>query len=143
MLKKTLQQTDDIVAQTIPESQWGIMFKRSGLYNGSSADCERPSLHAIGMGERSVKSGSTPYYDQRVVAKIKEDSQAPSQHGHLQLRESSFDAVYDNRFRPLRQGDARLKHGDAPTPAQPRTPLNVVFATKAGVFQKTDIERIV
>ena len=50
------------------------------------------------MGERT-----RPYYDQHIVAKFKADSEASSIQGHMQYGESTFDAVYDNRFRLILQ----------------------------------------
>ena len=63
------------------------------------------------MGEVGVRNGSTPYYDQRVVAKLKADS-TPALRGDNRI-ESAFDAVYDNRFRMILQGGKLLseKHG--------------------------------
>ena len=51
-----------------------------------------------------VKANSRPYYDQRIVAKFKADSEAPSLHGHLHIGESAFERIYDNRFRLILQG---------------------------------------
>ena len=58
----------------------------------------------LAMGEVGVRRNSQPYYDQRIVAKFKADSEAPSLHGHLRIGESAFDAVYDSRFRLILQG---------------------------------------
>ena len=79
------------------------------------------------MGELGFRVGRCVYYDQRVVAKIKTDSEATSIQGqtrigepekskvdsevtflHEQSRigESTFDVVYDNRFRLILQGVA-------------------------------------
>jgi len=54
------------------------------------------------MGEVGVRENSTPYYDQRVVAKLKADTSSLSLHAGMKT-ESAFDAVYDNRFRILMQ----------------------------------------
>ena len=56
------------------------------------------------MGEVGVRVNSRPYYDQRVVAKFKADSEAPSWHGHLRIGESTFERLYDSRFRLIMQG---------------------------------------
>ena len=58
----------------------------------------------LALGEVGVKANSRPYYDQRIVAKFKADSEAPSLHGHLHIGESAFEQVYDNRFRLILQG---------------------------------------
>ena len=67
------------------------------------------------MGEVGVRKNFTPYYDQRVVAKLKaettsgdlhavEKSEAPlSLHAGMELP-SALDEIYDNRFRILLQG---------------------------------------
>ena len=60
--------------------------------------------HYLALGEVGVKANSRPYYDQRIVAKFKADSEAPSLHGHLHIGESAFEQVYDNRFRLILQG---------------------------------------
>ena len=54
------------------------------------------------MGEVGVRENSTPYYDQRVVAKLKADTSSLSLHAGMKT-EPAFDAVYDNRFRILMQ----------------------------------------
>ena len=58
----------------------------------------------LALGEVGVKANSRPYYDQRIVAKFKADSEAPSLHGHLHIGESAFERIYDNRFRLILQG---------------------------------------
>ena len=54
-------------------------------------------------GDVWVRSNSRPYYDQRVVAKFKADSEASSIQGHMHFGKSAVDAVYDNRFRLILQ----------------------------------------
>ena len=58
----------------------------------------------LASGEVGVKANSKPYYDRRIVAKFKADSEAPSLHGHLHIGESAFERIYDNRFRLILQG---------------------------------------
>lgn len=53
------------------------------------------------MGEVGIRNNAKPYYDQRIVAKIKAET-SPSLHAHIET-ESAFDEVYDNRFRILMQ----------------------------------------
>ena len=60
--------------------------------------------HYLALGEVGVKANSRPYYDQRIVAKFKADSEAPSLHGHLHIGESAFEQIYDNRVRLILQG---------------------------------------
>ena len=77
----------------------GVRFFEYGL--------QRVRLNAdvyLALGEVGVKANSSPYYDQRIVAKFKADSEAPSLHGHLHIGESAFERVYDNRFRRILQG---------------------------------------
>ena len=54
------------------------------------------------MGEVGVRKESTPYYDQRVVAKLKADQSPLILHDGMET-ESALDTVYDNRFRILLQ----------------------------------------
>lgn len=56
------------------------------------------------MGEVGIRVNKRPYYDQRVVAKFKADSEVSSLHGQTQIGESAFEQVYDNRFRLILQG---------------------------------------
>ena len=56
------------------------------------------------MGEVGVRVNKRPYYDQRVVAKFKADSEVTSLHGQTRIGESAFERVYDNRFRLILQG---------------------------------------
>lgn len=77
----------------------GVRFFEYGL--------QRVRLNAdiyLVLGEVGVKANSSPYYDQRIVAKFKADSEAPSLHGHLHIGESAFERIYDNRFRLILQG---------------------------------------
>ncbi|MBQ6011181.1 MAG: hypothetical protein IJL17_21805, partial [Kiritimatiellae bacterium] len=53
------------------------------------------------MGEVGIRNDGRPYYDQRVVAKLKADSASILRDGIE--TESAFDEVYDNRFRILMQ----------------------------------------
>ena len=54
------------------------------------------------MGEVGIRKDSTPYYDQRVVAKLKAEPTPLILHDGMEA-DSAFDAVYDNRFRILLQ----------------------------------------
>ena len=63
------------------------------------------------MGEVGVRENSTPYYDQRVVAKLKADTSSLSLHAGMKT-ESAFDAVYDNRFRILMQAAQEAQNAD-------------------------------
>lgn len=56
------------------------------------------------MGEVGIQANKRPYYDQRVVAKFKVDSEVTSLHGQTRIGESTFEQVYDNRFRLILQG---------------------------------------
>ena len=55
------------------------------------------------MGEVGVRKDFTPYYDQRVVAKLKAD-RSPSILHDVEGTKSALDEIYDNRFRILLQG---------------------------------------
>ena len=77
----------------------GILYFEYGLARLMLDD----GLYLV-MGEVGVRMNSQPYYDQRVVAKFKADSEAPSLHGHLRIGESALDIVYDSRFRLILQG---------------------------------------
>ena len=77
----------------------GVLFFEYGL--------QRVRLHGavyLVLGEIGIKANSRPYYDQRIAAKFKADSEAPSLHGHLHIGESAFERIYDNRFRLILQG---------------------------------------
>ena len=56
------------------------------------------------MGEVGIRANKRPYYDQRVVAKFKVDPEVTSLHGQSRIGESTFEQVYDNRFRLILQG---------------------------------------
>ena len=56
------------------------------------------------LGEVGVQVGKRPYYDQRVVAKFKADSEVTFLHERSRIGESAFEHVYDNRFRLIMQG---------------------------------------
>ena len=58
------------------------------------------------MGEVGIRANKRPYYDQRVVAKFKVDSEVTSLHGQSRIGESTFEQVYDSRFRLILQGVA-------------------------------------
>ena len=55
------------------------------------------------MGEVGVRKNFTPYYDQRVVAKLKAESTPGDLHA-VEEPISALDEIYDNRFRMLLQG---------------------------------------
>ena len=53
---------------------------------------------------RTVSFGKRSYYDQRVVAKFKADSEVTFLHEQSRIGESAFEQVYGNRFRLIMQG---------------------------------------
>ena len=56
------------------------------------------------MGEVGVQVGRRPYYDQRVVAKFKADTEVTFLHEQSRIGVSALERVYDNRFRLILQG---------------------------------------
>lgn len=56
------------------------------------------------MGEVGIRANKRPYYDQRVVAKFKVDSEVTSLHGQTRIGESTFEQTYCSRFRLILQG---------------------------------------
>ena len=56
------------------------------------------------VGEVGVQVGRRPYYDQRVVAKFKADTEVTFLHEQSRIGVSAFEQVYDNRFRLILQG---------------------------------------
>ena len=70
----------------------GILYFEYGLAKIRLSD----GLYLV-MGEVGVRLNSRPYYDQRVVAKFKADSEAPPLHGHLRIGESALDGENDNK----------------------------------------------
>lgn len=70
VLKNMLQQTPHIVPNAAAERNGGdVRFSVRGLYTGSAADYERPSLHYVGTGEGNQVYGWGLYAsNRRVVA---------------------------------------------------------------------------
>ena len=64
-------------------------------------------------GAVGVRSNSRPYYDQRVVAKFKADSEAPPLHGHLRIGESALDGENDNKSSVELQGGLVTSKADS------------------------------
>ena len=56
----------------------------------------------LAMGEVGIRDGGTPYYDQRVVAKLKAEPTPLILHDGMEA-DSAFNEIYDNRFRILLQ----------------------------------------
>ncbi len=62
------------------------------------------------MGEVGIRKNSTPYYDQRVVAKLKAETPPSDPHAD-KVAESALTEVYDNRFRILMQAAQEASRG--------------------------------
>ena len=58
----------------------------------------------LAMGEVGIRVDKRAYYDQRIVAKFKADSEVTSLHGQSRIGESASDEIYDIRFRLILQG---------------------------------------
>ena len=58
----------------------------------------------LALGMVGIGANSRRYYDQHIAAKFKVDSEVTSLQGQSRIGESTFDAVYDNRFRLILQG---------------------------------------
>ena len=76
-----------------------IKFFEYGLAKLRLSDGVYLVLGIVGIGVNSRR-----YYDQHIAAKFKVDSEVTSLQGQSRIGESTFDAIYDNRFRLILQG---------------------------------------
>ena len=83
-----------------------IKFFEYGLAKLKLSDGVYMVLGIVGIGVNSRR-----YYDQHIAAKFKVDSEVTSLQGQSRIGESTFDAVYDNRFRLILQGVSLCQEG--------------------------------
>ena len=82
------------IARTLNKLAW------SPVIDGS----RNPVPEGIVIGDKSVRYSADD--KRRVVAKFKVDSEVTSLHGQSRIGESTFEQVYDSRFRLILQGVA-------------------------------------